>query len=228
MKVIFKVPSINDGRFKRWAKILTRVDTSKTDGYAFLGEFVTIDKMIEVEAGTLILFFGREGSMKHNSPYVTLYRIGEDGNKTTLFEKGMLNEAWALEVRDEIAQIVNQRKDIPGYEIKTFELRDNATTIHVMAVKVNLAVLNLADKMQFLGAGWAEDEDRLIYVIELPEPCRAAYNPFEWDTSARTFPDAHLYIRDHWDEIPSGHVVDVEYINGETEKEKANEWLCHE
>ncbi len=280
MKILHKVHSGNDPRFKRWVKILKRVDTSKTDGYAFEGDFVTIDRMIEVEAGTLLLCFGREGSMKYNSPYVTLYRVEENRTRTTLFERGSLNEAWALEVRDEIAEIVNQQKEKTmmsvlqyiksrlkrkpdaelermieaefapldkvldatsdkldeimdilhrhPYEVKTFELRDRATTIHVMATKVNMAALNLADKMQFMDAGWAEDEPNLIYVVELPEPCRAAYNPHEWQSSARTFTDAHVFIREHWSELLSGQVIDVEFINGETETQKVNEWLVRE
>ena len=39
----------------------------------------------------------------------------------------------------------------------------------------------------------------------------------------RTYHVAHLYVQQHWDEITSGDVVDVEFVLGETDAPKESE-----
>ena len=39
-KVRISIPLAKDERFKSWRKILTGVDKTKSNGYAFLGDFV--------------------------------------------------------------------------------------------------------------------------------------------------------------------------------------------
>jgi len=51
----------------------------------------------------------------------------------------------------------------------------------------------------------------------------SAYAPHGWD--GRTMPVAHHYIEEHFDELETGAVIDVEYILGETEAPKASERL---
>lgn len=109
-------------------------------------------------------------------------------------------------------------------DVKTFEIRDNATKIPVMAVKIDMYALDKPDFEQFRDAGWAADEREIVYVIELPTPCRAAFDPFDWQTNSRTFCDAHIYIKTEWDKLVSGQVIDVEFINGEKDTCKDNEW----
>ncbi len=40
-KVRIHLPDQKDKRFKSWRKILTGVNKTKSDGYAFLGEFIS-------------------------------------------------------------------------------------------------------------------------------------------------------------------------------------------
>jgi len=44
------------------------------------------------------------------------------------------------------------------------------------------------------------------------EKCR--YDPYNWD-NPRTMGNAHRYIEQHWDDLQSNDVVDVEFILGE-------------
>ena len=113
-------------------------------------------------------------------------------------------------------------------DIKTFEIRDSATTIPVLCVRVNMAELERPDFEQFRDGGWAADEEGIVYMIEIPDPCRAAYDPFNWNSRARTFCDAHIYVKTEWDKLVSGQVIDVEFINGEKETCKDNEWKARE
>ncbi len=51
---------------------------------------------------------------------------------------------------------------------------------------------------------------------------RSTCDPFEWgDNRTRLF--AHKYIAEHFDELPSGAVVDVEFILGESAAPKLSE-----
>lgn len=104
MRKIINVPEFGDLRMKHWAKTLTRVDQEKTNGYAFEGNFINVKADLEV--GSFILCYGRSGSMKSNTACVAVYRVTEEGTES-VYEKFHLSEVWALEVRDEIASIVN-------------------------------------------------------------------------------------------------------------------------
>lgn len=48
-------------------------------------------------------------------------------------------------------------------------------------------------------------------------------DPYKWG-GTRTLKEAHLWILDHWDEIASPSVVDVEFILGEAPKPKEPPW----
>lgn len=47
--------SYHKGKYKHWAKLVTSVDSSKTDGYAFVGEFLKIDSEHYVPAGAIVV-----------------------------------------------------------------------------------------------------------------------------------------------------------------------------
>ena len=108
-KYIVQIPGWGDYRFKSWSKSLTGVDKSKTTGYAFIGDWLTNGKKYELEDGTFILQWGTFGSRKTNHPGVTLLRL-QAGNLETLYERRKLNTSWALDVRDDIAKIIDEKK----------------------------------------------------------------------------------------------------------------------
>ncbi len=43
------------GKYKHWAKLVTAVDTSKTNGYAFSGEFLAVGAEHKVPVGSVIV-----------------------------------------------------------------------------------------------------------------------------------------------------------------------------
>lgn len=108
MKRIIDVPEFGDHRLKRWAKHLTNVNRELTTGYAFEGQF--INTKAELEIGSYILCYGREGSRANNDPVVALYRVEADSVEQ-IYKKSCDTEMWALEVRDEIALIVNKEEN---------------------------------------------------------------------------------------------------------------------
>lgn len=105
-KKILTIEAIGDRRFKQWTKVVTWVEKSKTNGYAFTGEFVKTNQQIELEVPCLLLMFGMEGSRKNASPTVEVRRIDAEGKMhDELYAEG---SDWALKLRDDTAELINK------------------------------------------------------------------------------------------------------------------------
>lgn len=104
---IVTIPAFGDRRFKQWAKALKKVDTSKKNGYAFEGDFLRINDLAELPVGSYVLSYGKFGSRANCKPAARLQRVEANGSLTDIVERTGLSESWTLEVRDEIASIVN-------------------------------------------------------------------------------------------------------------------------
>jgi hypothetical protein len=105
MKKIVEIRYEGDYRFKNWQKVLTSVDLSKSNGYAFRGEFLPAGKA-ELEVGTFLLYYGEKGSRRNQDPLAVLKKVTDEGLEE-VYRKEDLGKRWALDVRDEIAEIVN-------------------------------------------------------------------------------------------------------------------------
>jgi len=109
-RIVFIRP-FGDRRFKQWVKVVTGVDTTIPNGYAFQGKFIGFDRKAELEVGAFLLYFGMEGSRKRQKPKpcVALKEVTPDGLET-LYERYDLDRSWALDVRDDIAAIIAARR----------------------------------------------------------------------------------------------------------------------
>lgn len=111
-------------------------------------------------------------------------------------------------------------------ECKLFELRDRATFIPIFAFR-NRVILQHADGWEIhhqttqetredwllRRAGFGSQSQHLVTVADVP----IAGNP-------RTYGVAHKYIEEHWNDLRSGDVIDVEFILGETKTKKRSEY----
>lgn len=101
--------------------------------------------------------------------------------------------------------------------VKMFELRDVATFIPVMCVKMESD--DLAQRWLLQRAGY---HGTTCYLLVDPRGHgRAEYDPYDWNS--RTFGVAHDYINKHFEEMKDGDVIDVEYILGEVPWKKKSE-----
>lgn len=101
-------------------------------------------------------------------------------------------------------------------EVKFFEVRDAGTFMPVMAVRPipqSAGDLYLCHRAGFVGA-------RVVCLFPL-EKDNWTWDPHKW--SSRTLTVAHEYITKFWSTIPSGGVVDVEFILGITTEPKQSE-----
>ena len=109
-------------------------------------------------------------------------------------------------------------------EVKAFELRDRHTFIPVLAIR--MASDHPQENYLLRRAGFAPFDALPLVILCHMEAAgtnrNATYDPFSWIPS-RTYCEAHQYIRDHWPELTSGQVIDVEYILGETPNPKRSE-----
>jgi hypothetical protein len=103
---------------------------------------------------------------------------------------------------------------------KCFELRDRATFVPVVAVKIDPG--NEAERYLLRRAGFALPSD-LVLMCGLDDgPDKATCDPYDWGQN-RTRQVAHDFIARNFDRLPAGTVIDVEFILGETQIPKESE-----
>ncbi len=99
----------NSGNRKGWSKLVTSVDASKTNGYAFEGRFLNDDQEYDVEVGSVIVQQHPEGSVKRGWNSGHCYTIGEDGS---LYETDGKSYKWYeefLSFRDHAKVLTDSR-----------------------------------------------------------------------------------------------------------------------
>lgn len=106
---------------------------------------------------------------------------------------------------------------------KTVEIRDVATFIPAMAIR--LTPVNEQDRYLFARAGYGRAPEQQSEYVILARIAggngQATCDPYDWDTS--TMQRAHAWLIEHFDEIESGAVVDVEYVSGKATAPKRSE-----
>jgi len=104
-------------------------------------------------------------------------------------------------------------------ETKTLEIRDEGTFMPILAIR--LSSRNEAERYLLSRAGYGQTtEDHRSYVgLANIEGGRGQFSTdqYKWGTT-RTLQIAHKYIRDNWETINNGDVIDVQFILKETDK----------
>lgn len=101
-------------RSKFWFKTLTGVDVSKSDGYAFQGNWANFGDTIEVPDGTWLMSYIEDvrSSGRMDGRDVTLYQVRR--GELVKVESWTLDESrgWALKIRDEIAALMTKPAEV--------------------------------------------------------------------------------------------------------------------
>jgi hypothetical protein len=110
--------------------------------------------------------------------------------------------------------------------IKAIETRDRDTFMPAIAIK--MVASSEAERYLLSRTGYGRNPGKGVsgYPLVMLLPMRggaATYDPYSWEGGARTWPEAHRWIEQHFDEINDGDVVDVEYLLGETDTPKISE-----
>lgn len=108
--VAIDVPLVGDARHKNWAKVVSSVDTSKSSGWAFVGEFISSGGIQDVAAGSVILVYGERGSRSNPLSEARVFTVHADG---TLTEEGSATgRAWARTLRDTVEGLLESERPI--------------------------------------------------------------------------------------------------------------------
>ena len=110
---------------------------------------------------------------------------------------------------------------------KLFEIRDKGTFVPVLAIKLSPSCEPDRYLLGRAGFGTTEEQQgKYIFVSRIDGgEGKGTSDPYNWGGVARTLPVSHAYIAEHFDNLESGTVVDVEFILGETKKPKEPERL---
>lgn len=104
-------------------------------------------------------------------------------------------------------------------KVKMLELRDEGTFIPLLCVDMNSE--NDAQRYLLRRVGYPCDRRPNVMITHATGEHPASNDPYFW--GGRTYPVAHNYIIEHWDELKDGDVVDVSFILGETKAPKLSE-----
>lgn len=110
-------------------------------------------------------------------------------------------------------------------ETKLFEVRDRMTFVPVICIKLEPS--NEADRYLLAMTGYglvAEEQVQYILYSKL-QGGEFTCVPEEHNVGARTHSVAHYHINEHWDELKSGDVIDIEFLVGETTTPKTSQRL---
>lgn len=94
-------------------------------------------------------------------------------------------------------------------EIKFIEIRDEGTFIPAMATRIHGA-----DNWLVRASGYGRTSYYVI-LTQLNGPV-SQYNASKWGKG--TMWTVHDYIKEHWDEIKDGDLIDARFIRGEIER----------
>ena len=110
--VAVEVPSVGDERHKQWAKVVSNVDTGKSSGWAFDGEFVATGGIQDLPVGSVLLVYGEKGSRANPQSQARVFTVNSDA--TLSFVSEAKGSAWARTLRDPVIDLLGQDRPLSG------------------------------------------------------------------------------------------------------------------
>lgn len=104
--VAVEIPLLGDLRLKNWAKVVEFVDVSKSDGWAYEGEFVAVGGIQDLDAPCVLLVYGEKGSRANPQQEARAYAVNTDG--TLSLHGTAAGRAWARTLRDTVAELLER------------------------------------------------------------------------------------------------------------------------
>lgn len=108
---------------------------------------------------------------------------------------------------------------------KTLEIRDEGTCIPILAIKLTPGCER--DRYLLERAGYetrAKDQECYVQLCQINGGDGLSHcDPYKWHS--RTMHYAHIYIKDNFDALEPGAVIDVEWILGLCDEPKESEYF---
>jgi hypothetical protein len=104
---------------------------------------------------------------------------------------------------------------------KVFELRSPATLIVILATRLSAENLQSATLLFHSGYGrYPKDIENYILVTPLDGGGNDVATTDPYMHKIEEIRIAHIYLREHFDELDNGSVIDIDYIQGNTNEPK--------
>ncbi len=110
--VAVDVPLVGDERRKNWAKVVDSVDTDKSTGWAYHGEFVATGGIQDIGAPCVLLIYGEKGSKANPQMEARAYLVNTDG--TLSLHGTATGRAWARTLRDRVVELLESDAPMPA------------------------------------------------------------------------------------------------------------------
>jgi len=110
--VAVDVPLLGDERRKNWAKVVDSVDTDKSTGWAYHGEFVATGGIQDIGAPCVLLIYGEKGSKANPQMEARAYLVNTDG--TLSLHGTATGRAWARTLRDTVVELLESEAPMPA------------------------------------------------------------------------------------------------------------------
>jgi hypothetical protein len=111
VQVAVDVPEIGDQRRKNWAKVVQSVDTDKSSGWAYHGDFVATGGIQDIDAPSVLLVYGERGSRVNPQIEARAYLVNTDG--TLSLRASASGRTWARTLRDPIEDMLAADSPLP-------------------------------------------------------------------------------------------------------------------
>jgi len=107
----------NSGNRKGWTKHVTSVNSEKTNGYAFVGEFLN-DKEYDLPVGAVLVQKNPEGSVKHGWDAGVCLVVEADGTLRRVHDDTYAWHKQFLSFRDLVAKTLNGQASTPANDMR--------------------------------------------------------------------------------------------------------------
>ena len=106
MKTRIKIKSeYFSGNRKSWFKLVTGVDETKTNGYAFDGEFIELGRETDIEIGSIVIECQPTGSVKNWGKKGIVHKVVDGGLEQVSDEFNYMKDF--LSFRDAVAEALS-------------------------------------------------------------------------------------------------------------------------
>lgn len=110
---------------------------------------------------------------------------------------------------------------------KIIEILDRDTFIPALVIRLDTE--NEKEKYLLKRAGYGDIPKNYILLVEINGGYGlCSCDVYDWDSRSLRVALSYLYKNDNFDRINPGEVIDIEYILGESEKEKESESKYYE
>ncbi|HPZ75317.1 MAG TPA: hypothetical protein PK723_05875 [Candidatus Pacearchaeota archaeon] len=154
-----KAASYHLNKYKHWAKLLTGVDVTKSNGFAFIGEWLQVTSQNQVIEGSLVVeYCGYDGSREFK-----LYRVTQSGKQEVAAASRQTIVEFIRKAAEELKKVQKSEEEIEEVEEQKVEEKEEKE----MGNEKERRILIDFIEEEIMDKGFDEDGEFLINVSDV-------------------------------------------------------------